>query len=135
MAQTETSANETDVSETDANWAYRQQDNVGIWTIDDWGQLFEDGLAEAESHYKDTTARPEITAALVTFDSVDSLSSEMQEHITTVWSQLTQLSEVSKVGYVADGIAAMAVRANVEAPETELESFESVDEALSWARD
>jgi hypothetical protein len=36
---------------------------------------------------------------------------------------------------VADGIAAMAVRANVEAPETELESFESVDEALSWARD
>lgn len=114
-------------------WSYREEENVGIWTIEDWGKLFEEEIAAAEQHFGETANRPDITASLVVFDDVDALSSEMQEHITEVWSQLAQSVDLERTAYVADGITAMAVRSNVEAPDTELSSFESIDEALEWA--
>lgn len=114
-------------------WSYREEGNVGIWTIEDWGKLFDEEIAAAEQHFSETASRPDITASLVVFDDVDALGSEMQAHITEVWSQLAQSVDLERTAYVADGITAMAVRSNVEAPDTELSSFESVDEALEWA--
>jgi hypothetical protein len=46
----------------------------------------------------------------------------------------TRSLDLERTAYVADGITAMAVRSNVEAPETELDSFESVEEAPAWAK-
>lgn len=116
------------------NWAsYRQEDNVGIWEIEDWKRLFEEEIEAAERHYQEIAGQPEITATVVVFDEVSSLSGEMQDHITDAWSQLAQAVEIEKAAYVADGIAAMAVTANVEAPNVELDSFESEQEAVAWA--
>jgi len=116
-------------------WSYERRGAVGIWRIDDWEQLFESELADAEQHYRRTAGQSDITSTLVVFDEARTLDSEMQDHMTTAWSALSQAVDVEKTGYVADGITAMAVKANVEAPDTELESFESLVEALEWATD
>jgi hypothetical protein len=114
-------------------WSYRREGNVGIWEIKDWERLFEAEIDEAERHYQKTAGQQEITATLVVFESVGMLDSETQEYMTDAWSQLAQAVDLEKTAYVADGIAAMAVQSNVEAPETDLRAFESVDDALSWA--
>lgn len=124
------------LSETESGewWSYERDENVGIWKIENWGRLFEEEIDEAESHYVETANRPEIEGALVVFESVDRLDAETQEYMTDVWSELARSVDLERVGYVADGITAMAVRSNVEAPDTELDSFESVEDALAWAK-
>lgn len=114
-------------------WSYRREGTVGIWEIKDWARLFDAEIDEAERHYQETAGQPEITATLVVFESVGRLDGETQEYMTEAWSQLAQAVDLEKTAYVADGIAAMAVQANVDAPGTELNAFESVDDALSWA--
>lgn len=116
-------------------WSYRQEDNVGIWNIDDWERLFEEEIGAAEQHFQKTAADPGVTAALVVFDKVGTLDAEMQDHITDSWSQLGQSVDLERSGYVADGITAMAVRSNVRDPDTEIDSFESEQRALEWAKD
>jgi hypothetical protein len=115
-------------------WSYRREGSVGIWEIADWEHLFEHEIQEAEQHFQETASQPDITAVLVVFEEVDSLDSTTQDHITDAWSQLAQAVDIKRTAYVADGIAAMAVRANVEAPNQELDSFEDVDAALEWAQ-
>ena len=114
-------------------WSYERQGNVGVWTIADWGALFEEELDDAEEHYSETANQDDITATIIDFEAVDSLGVEMQDHMTDAWSQLAQAVELEKTAYVADGITAMAVKSNVEAPTTELATFESMDSALEWA--
>jgi hypothetical protein len=123
------------VTDSGTWWSYRRNGNVGIWTIEDWERLFEEELDAAEQHFQETASNSEITTALVAFDEVEALGSETQEHMTEAWSMLTQAVDLDRVGYVADGITAMAVRSNVEAPNTHLDSFESLADALSWARE
>lgn len=102
--------------------------------IYDWEHLFETELSDAETHYSDEANRDETTASVVVFDSADTPGSRMQDHITEAWSQLAQsVGGIERTAYVADGITAMAVKSNVSAPGTELESFESLDEAVQWA--
>jgi L-alanine-DL-glutamate epimerase-like enolase superfamily enzyme len=121
-------------TETGKWWSYEQEGNVGIWTIEDFENLFAKELDEAESHYAETASRDEITATLVVFDEVGHLGSETQDHMTDAWSELAQAVDVERTAYVADGITALAVKSNVTAPNKELEAFESVDDALDWAR-
>ncbi|WP_276301704.1 hypothetical protein [Halorussus lipolyticus] len=116
-------------------WSYERDDNVGVWTIHDWEALFDEGLQDAEKHYSETANQDEITATIIEFGHVDSLGAEMQDHMTDAWSQLAQTVELERTAYVADGITALAVKSNVEAPNTELETFESLDSALEWAKE
>ena len=102
--------------------------------IYDWEHLFETELSDAETHYSDEANRDETTASVVVFDSADTPGSRMQDHITEAWSQLAQsVGGIERTAYVTDGITTMAVKSNVSAPGTELESFESLDEAVQWA--
>jgi len=123
------------VADSGTWWSYRRNGNVGIWTITDWERLFEEELEAVEQHFQETANNSEITAALIAFDEVDALGSETREHMTEAWSALSQAVDLDRIGYVADGITAMAVRSNVEAPDTQLDSFESLDDALSWAKE
>lgn len=107
----------------------RQRDSVGIWAIENWDRLFAEELSAAESQFKETAGR-EITATVVVFGEVGALSSEMQDHITEPWSALAQAVDIEKAEYVANGIAAIAVTTNVDAPGVELDSFESEYEPL-----
>jgi hypothetical protein len=125
-------------SRTDADggqhWSYRRENTVGIWTITDFEALLETEAADAEQHYQQTTMDESMTATVVVLEEPGAIGSELQEHITETWSQLAQTaSGITRTAYVADGIAAMAVKSKVTAPETELESFSSVDHAVSWA--
>lgn len=113
---------------------HERQGNVAVFEIEDWEQLFANEIEEAEKQYGEVASDPEITATVVAFDSVDSLSGEMQEHITEVWSQLAQAVDIEKGAYVADGITAMAVESNVTAPGVDIDSFASLDDAVSWAK-
>jgi len=116
-------------------WSFRREDDVGVWTLTDWDRLFEEEISEAEQHYGQTASEPSLTASVVVFDEVGTLDAEMQEYITDAWSELAQSVDVDRIAYVADGITALAVKSNVEAPDTEIDSFESEGAAVAWARD
>ncbi len=113
-------------------WSYRREGNVGVWEIQDWERLFTEEIQDAEQHFRRTASQSDITASVIVFEAVDTLDSTTQDHITDAWSQLAQAVDLDRTAYVADGIAGMAVRANVDAPDTELDSFEDVDEAMEW---
>jgi hypothetical protein len=96
--------------------------------------LLETEAADAERHYRETTADKGTTATVVVLEESGAVGSELQDHITETGSQLAQAaSGIARTAYVADGIAAIAVKSQVNAPGTELESFSSVDQAVSWA--
>jgi len=50
------------------------------------------------------------------------------------WSANGEYTGVDKVGFVSDGIAAMAVKSHMEIPDAEVESFDRLDTAVEWAQ-
>ncbi|ELZ43388.1 hypothetical protein C464_16717 [Halorubrum coriense DSM 10284] len=120
---------------TGDSWSYTQKGTVGIWKVDDWGKVFDEELQEAEAHFRETVEEEDIKGVIIHFVSADALGSETQSHINNVWSELTQLGDIIRAAYVADGLKGMAVESNVENPDLETESFKSLDEALEWAQE
>lgn len=114
--------------------SYERDGSVGIWRIHDFETLFEDQMERGEAWYERESGGDEVTATIVVFDGAPNLGSEVQEYINEAWSHLAQLVDLEKAAYVGDGIAAMAVKSNVEAPGTEVEDFEELDEAIAWAK-
>lgn len=114
--------------------SYEEDGSVGIWRIHDFEALFEDQMERGETWYERKSGHDKIMATVVVLDGAPNLSGEVQEYINEVWSHFAEIVDLEKVGYVGDGIAAMAVKSNVEVPGTEIEDFEHLDEAIAWAK-
>ena len=49
------------------------------------------------------------------------------------WSANGEYTGVDKVGFVSEGITAMAVKSQMEIPDADVESFSDLDAAIEWA--
>ncbi|EMA45551.1 hypothetical protein [Halobiforma nitratireducens] len=114
---------------------YERHGNVGVWTIEDLENLFEteEKVEKAEQHYKDVAGQDDMTGTVVVIQEYDSLSSEKQDRIAGVWSRLVEEAGTAKTAFVADGVGAMAIKSNIGTQTVQTDSFQSVDEAISWA--
>jgi hypothetical protein len=113
---------------------YEIRDNVAVWHIKDFETLYQQEMEEGEQLYLEKSGNDEITATVVRFDGAPTLGAEEQGHINEVWSELAQAVDVKKAAYVGEGISALAVKSNVEAPDVKIESFGDLGEAVDWAQ-
>jgi hypothetical protein len=113
---------------------YEVSDNVVVWHVTDFETLYEEEMEDGHQLYLDVAGKDEITAIVVRFDGTPSLGPEKQEYINEVWSEFAQAVDIGRAAYVGEGISALAVKSNVEAPGVEVDSFSDVDEAVEWAQ-
>jgi len=117
---------------------YEEYGDVGVWIIEDFAAYFEsDEIERGEQHYREVASDDRMDATVVVINNADELGSAISDsldHINEEWSALAEAVGVDRVAYVADGMMASAVRANLEA-DVETDSFETVEEAVAWARD
>jgi len=108
--------------------------SVAVFEVDDWERHFAEEIDEGEALFAEEMAKSGVTGAVVGFEEIQSLGSEMQSRMSDAWSDLASGAPVDRVAYVADGITAMAVQANVDGGESTVDSFEDLDAAVTWAQ-
>jgi hypothetical protein len=117
--------------------SYEEHGDVGVWIIEDFGAYFESGEMEGgEAHYREVASEDRMDGTVVVMENAADLGSDVRDsldHINEEWSKLGDAVGIDRVGYVADGIMASAVEANLEA-DVETDSFDSIDGAVEWAR-
>jgi len=113
---------------------YEVSDNVVVWHVTDFETLYEEEMEDGHQLYLDVSGKDEITAIVVRFEGTPSLGPERQGYINEVWSEFAQAVDIGRAAYVGEGISALAVKSNVEAPGVEIDSFSDVDEAVEWAQ-
>ncbi len=114
--------------------SHETRGSVAVFEVNDWEQHFNEEIDQGEALYDEAVGDPEITGTVVAFEEIQSLGSEMQSHLSDAWSGLASAAPVDRIAYVADGITAMAVQANVDGGESAVESFEDLDAAVEWAQ-
>ena len=116
---------------------YERRGDVGIWRTTDFAALFDSGeVATAEQHYREEASDDAMAATIVVIEGADELGADLRDtldHINDQWSQLADEVDVDRVAYVAEGLMSWTVQSKIES-EAEAGSFDSVDEALEWAR-
>lgn len=115
---------------------YEREGTVGVWTITDFASFYESGDIEAgERHYRETASAEGMTGTVVVIENAEALGADLRESLDRInehWSELGEAVDVDRLAYVADGMMSSAVTANLDV-DVEVASFESVDQAVSWA--
>jgi hypothetical protein len=120
-----------DPSEYD--WDFETHGSVAVWYLDGWKGFTDEALNAASAHYRERADDPSIDATLAVFGDETSLPRETQEYMAEEWSANGDHASVDRIGFVADGITAKAVKANIDVS-ADTEDFTDLDRALEWAR-
>jgi hypothetical protein len=116
---------------------YEERGDVGIWTLENFGEYFQSGeIEKGESHYREVASADRMEGTVIVIEDAQDLGAEIREsldHINEEWSRLADEVGVDRVAYVAGGMMASAVKAKVDA-DAEQDSFDAIDEAVEWAR-
>ena len=115
-------------------WEFEIEGNVGIWYMKGWQGFADEDLEAASKHYRERGKQNDITATLAVFGDETNLPKETQEYMGEAWSDNGQYTGAEKIGFVSDGITAMAVKSQVDVPGAEVEKFKDVDTAIEWAQ-
>ncbi|AXR79708.1 hypothetical protein [Natrarchaeobaculum sulfurireducens] len=115
-------------------WDFEQRGGVGIWFMSGWQGFADEDLEAASDHYRERGKRSDIDATLAVFGDETKLPKETQEFMGEAWSENGEYTGVERIGFVAEGITAMAVKSNVDVDGAEVESFTDLETALEWAR-
>lgn len=118
----------------DYEWEFETRGSVGIWFMKGWQGFADEDLEAASDHYRERGKQDDIEATIAVFGDGTNLAKETQEYMGKEWSANGEYTGVDKVGFVSDGIAAMAVKSHMEIPDAEVESFDRLDTAVEWAQ-
>ena len=118
----------------DYEWEFETRGSVGVWFMKGWQGFADEDLEAASNHYRERGKQDDIEATIAVFGDGTNLAKETQEYMGEEWSANGEYTGVDKVGFVSDGIAAMAVKSHMEIPDAEVESFDRLDTAVEWAQ-
>ena len=109
--------------------------SVGVWLLTGWDGYDQDALESVSRHYDQRTNKQDVTGTVAVFSEDTDLPPETQEYMSEEWGD--NADGVDRVAFASEGIKAMAVSSNVDVgdEDTEVEWFNDVDEAVSWAAD
>jgi hypothetical protein len=116
-------------------WTFEQRGSVGIWYMDGWDGFADEDLEAASDHYRERGRRDDIDATIAVFGDKTTLAKETQEYMGEEWSANGEYTGVDKIGFVSDGITAMAVKSQMEIPGATIEDFDDLEAALKWANE
>ncbi|WP_049929149.1 hypothetical protein [Halopiger goleimassiliensis] len=114
-------------------WDFEKRGSVGIWFMKGWQGFADEDLEAASEHYRERGSRPDVEATLAVFGDATTLPKETQEYMGEAWSANGEYTGVDRIGFVSSGIAAMAVKSQVEVDGADVESFDDLEAALEWA--
>jgi len=115
-------------------WEFETRGSVGVWFMKGWQGFADEDLEAASEHYRERGSREDVDATIAVFGDQTNLAKETQEYMGEEWSANGEYTGVDKVGFVSDGVTAMAVKSQMDISGAEVESFDELDEALDWAR-
>lgn len=118
----------------DYEWDFEIQGSVGIWYMNGWQGFADEDLEAASNHYRERGKQSDITATLAVFGDETNLPKETQEYMGEEWSANGEYTGVDKIGFVSEGITAMAVKSQVDVPGAEVDNFNHLDAAIEWAQ-
>ena len=118
----------------DYEWDFETRGNVGIWHMNGWQGFADEDLDAASTHYRERGAKDDIESTLAVFGDETNLPKETQKYMGEEWSANGEYTGVDKVGFVSEGITAMAVKSQMEISGAEVESFSDLDAAVDWAQ-
>jgi hypothetical protein len=121
-------------SPTEYEWEFEQHGAVGIWYMNGWQGFADEDLEAVSDHYRERGKRDDIEATLAVFGDETTLPKETQEYMGEEWSKNGSYTGVDRIGFVSNGITAMAVKSNVDVPDAETENFDDLDAAIEWAQ-
>jgi hypothetical protein len=119
---------------SDYEWEFEVQDGVGIWYMKGWQGFADEDLEAASDHYRERGKRDDIVATLAVFGDETNLPAETQEYMGEEWSANGEYTGVGKIGFVSNGVTAMAVTSQVDVPGATVDSFSDLDTAVEWAQ-
>lgn len=113
---------------------YREENGVGIWIVENLAKALEDGsLDPAEEHYREVAGEPDMNGVVVVLKKTDSIPPDVLEHVNDKWTELHELTDVKRSGYVGEGISRLAVANEQDATDNESRAFSELERAISWA--
>jgi len=115
-------------------WEFEIQNGIGIWYMKGWQGFADEDLEAASIHYRERGKQSDITATLAVFGDKTNLPKETQEYMGEEWSANGEYTGVDKIGFVSDGITAMAVKSQVDVPGAEVDNFNDLEAAIEWAQ-
>jgi len=118
----------------DYEWDFEKRGTVGIWYMAGWRGFADDDLDAASEHYRERGSRDDITATIAVFGEGTNLPTETQEYMGEVWSENGEYTGVDRVGFVSEGITAMAVQSKMDIDGAVVEDFKDLDDAIEWAQ-
>ncbi|RLM59371.1 hypothetical protein DVK02_01070 [Halobellus sp. Atlit-31R] len=118
----------------DYEWEFETVSDVGVWNLRGWQGFADEDLEAVSRHYRERASEDDITASIAIFGSETNLPKETQEYMGDEWSANGEYAGVDKIGFVSEGITALAVKSQVEVPGADVEKFKDVDAAIEWAR-
>lgn len=119
----------------DYEWDFEQDGSVGVWYMKGWQGFADEDLDAASEHYRERGKENDINATIAVFGEGTKLGKETQEYMGEVWSENGEYTGVDKIGFVSEGVTAMAVKSQMNVPNAEVERFKSVDDAIEWAKE
>lgn len=114
-------------------WEFEQNGSVGIWYMRGWKGFADEDLEAATEHYRERGSQEDIEATIAVFGNETNLAKETQEYMGEEWSKNGEYTGVDKVGFVSEGIVAMAVESRMDISGAEVEKFDDLDTAVEWA--
>jgi hypothetical protein len=130
MGKTSTAVPDPD----DYEWDFEVRGTVGIWYMEGWQGFADEDLDAASDHYRERGSRDDIEATIAVFGQGTNLPTETQEYMGEVWSENGEYTGVDKVGFVSEGITAMAVQSKMDIDGAVVEDFKALDDAIEWAQ-
>jgi len=115
-------------------WEFEIEGSVGIWYMKGWQGFADEDLEAASDHYRERGKQSDIMATLAVFGDETNLPKETQEYMGEEWSANGEYTGVDKIGFVSDGITAMAVKSQVDVPGAEVDNFSDLEVAIEWAQ-
>jgi hypothetical protein len=113
------------------SYSHTVRDSTVVQDLTNWnGETA--GMDTVGSEWLDHASQSHVTATITEFNSDMDLGRETQNHLAREWTENAERAGIDKIAFVAEGITARAVSANLDVPQ-EIRTFASVGEALRWA--
>jgi len=124
----------SDQTRLSPNTRYDERKGVGIWIVENLAEALETGaLDPAEEHYREVASDPEMNGVVVVLEDTEAVPPDVLGHVNDKWTELHEVTDVKRSGYVGDGISRLAVAGEQEATENESRAFKDFERALDWA--
>lgn len=116
-------------------WDFETRGHIGIWHMAGWRGFPDEDLEAVTEHYRERGSSSDIDATLAVFGDSTNLPKETQEYMAEEWSANGEYTGVDKIGFVSEGVTAMAVKSQMDIDGAEVENFSELDAAVEWASD